>query len=247
MELSEKNNKEDSFLPRDFLLPKKLDIESSLFEIKKENICKIMGMSEPVIDKYVCDLIEHYISECKSIVAPVAAYSIFKNPHFNSDKRTFVLEQESFDAEKIVYAAFKNSIYLAAFVCTCGNGIENLSKKLMKNGNSLEGYIVDLIGSEVAEEIANYVHRLIAEIANEFHFKVTNRYSPGYCNWPVSDQSRLFNLMKGNTCNIQLTSTSLMVPLKSVSGMIGIGPNVKLAAYKCNICADEKCILRKLN
>jgi hypothetical protein len=240
------NNIEETNLPDHFFLPKKTDVDIDLLNVKKEEIFRIMGVSEPVMDKYVNDLIEHYITECKSLLVPSAGYSIFKNPEFSPDKHTLILDQTTFNLERMVQNAFKNSSLMAVFVCTCGDKIEKLSKQLMKSGNSLEGYIVDLIGSEFAEEVAGYVHREIENCFKEFNFNVTNRYSPGYCNWPVSDQKNLFSLLKGNTSDIHLTPSSLMVPLKSVSGMIGIGSNVKLAAYKCKLCADKKCILRKI-
>jgi hypothetical protein len=243
----EENNIEELELPNHFFLSKKLDVDPTLLEVKKEDIFRIMGVSEPVIDKYVYELIEKYIIECKSIVTPEVAYTIIKNPRFSSDKRTLILDQVNFNVERMVYSALKNSSNMAVFISTCGSKVEQLSKQLMKNGNSLEGYIVDLIGSEIAELIANYAHETIAKQAGEFQLNVTNRYSPGYCNWPVSDQKKLFSLLKNNTCGIQLTPTSLMIPLKSVSGMIGIGRNVKITAYKCKLCSDENCILRKIN
>ena len=241
------NNIEEQNIPGHFFLPQKLVVDPASLNVKKDDILRIMGKTEPVIDKYVGDLIEHYIRECKSIITPLACYSIFENPKFAPDKHSLILNHVSFDLERIVYSALKNSSYIAVFVSTCGEKIELLSKQLMKSCNSLESYIVNLIGSDFAEEVANYAHQEIAKKVNEFHINVTNRYSPGYCNWLVSEQKKLFPLLKGNTCGIQLTPSSLMIPLKSVSGIIGIGINVKKVAYKCKLCSDEKCILRKLS
>jgi len=66
--------------------------------------------------------------------------------------------------------------------------------------------------------------------------KITNRYSPGYCGWVTSEQHKLFALLPKDICSIRLTESSLMLPIKSVSGFIGIGPNVRFNPYTCQLC-----------
>ena len=74
---------------------------------------------------------------------------------------------------------------------------------------------------------------------------ITNRYSPGYCGWDVSEQQKLFFLLPENCCGIRLTDSSLMLPIKSVSGVIGVGKTVRKTAYKCAVCDKEDCYLRR--
>jgi hypothetical protein len=56
---------------------------------------------------------------------------------------------------------------------------------------------------------------------------VVVRFIPGYCNWLLSDQQKLFELIGGNNCGVKLTESSLMILIKSVSGVIGVGAEVK--------------------
>jgi len=74
--------------------------------------------------------------------------------------------------------------------------------------------------------------------------KITNRFSPGYCGWDVAEQHKLFTFFKDNFCGITLTDSALMNPVKSVSGVIGIGSNVRFSEYKCKLCGDKNCIYR---
>ncbi|MHB8579979.1 MAG: vitamin B12 dependent-methionine synthase activation domain-containing protein [Ignavibacteriaceae bacterium] len=74
--------------------------------------------------------------------------------------------------------------------------------------------------------------------------KITNRYSPGYCNWNVSEQHLFFSLLPQNFCGITLTESSLMLPVKSISGIIGIGSNVKYSKYFCDKCGVKDCTYR---
>jgi hypothetical protein len=50
------------------------------------------------------------------------------------------------------------------------------------------------------------------------------RYSPGYCGWHISGQRKLFDFLKPETIGISLRESHLMEPLKSVSGVVIVGP-----------------------
>ena len=49
----------------------------------------------------------------------------------------------------------------------------------------------------------------------------------------------------GETCGVSLTESSLMVPIKSVSGIIGLGPQVRHLDYTCGLCDFKQCYKRK--
>ena len=73
----------------------------------------------------------------------------------------------------------------------------------------------------------------------------TNRFSPGYCGWHVSQQQLLFPLFQGHTCGVRLTDSSLMLPIKSVSGIVGLGSQVSRQPYTCTLCNFPQCFRRK--
>ncbi|MFN2335640.1 MAG: hypothetical protein ABR560_01615, partial [Bacteroidales bacterium] len=55
---------------------------------------------------------------------------------------------------------------------------------------------------------------------------------------------KLFSFFKDNFCAITLTDSALMNPVKSVSGLIGIGRDVRYTSYQCHICDNKNCIYR---
>lgn len=79
----------------------------------------------------------------------------------------------------------------------------------------------------------------------QYGLNITDRYSPGYCGWNVDEQQKLFSLFPDKFCGVTLTPHSLMQPVKSVSGIIGIGPEVSRKGYTCNVCDMANCIYRK--
>jgi hypothetical protein len=110
----------------------------------------------------------------------------------------------------------------------------------------LKGYIYDVIGSEIVEATADLMQADLERNMLTKGKKITNRYSPGYCGWNVAEQHNIFKLLPENFCDIKLTPSALMDPVKSVSGIIGIGENVKSNPYSCRMCDMEDCLYRRV-
>ena len=135
-------------------------------------------------------------------------------------------------------------IIAALFLCTAGPEIGEWSKKLMSEGETLKGYIIDVVGSEIVESAMDSIQNSLEEDMKHQGLYITNRYSPGYCGWNVSEQQKLFTFFPDDFCSVKLSDTSLMYPIKSVSGIIGIGKEVKKNNFPCKLCDDKNCIYR---
>jgi hypothetical protein len=149
-----------------------------------------------------------------------------------------------FHPTKAVANQVKASDRLAFFMITAGEGITTWSQKELAQGDPMAGYIIDLLGSEIVAAALDKMAEDMAEKMSLKGFKITNRYSPGDCGWPVTDQHLLFSLFPENFCGISLSESSLMHPIKSVSGMIGIGKHVRKTAFACDLCEMESCVYR---
>jgi cobalamin-dependent methionine synthase I len=145
-----------------------------------------------------------------------------------------------------VQGYIRGASHLALFVCTAGQLFSRLAEQYNKNGAYLEAFIVDAIGSLTVENAMNKIQVQLEIVANANGKQITNRYSPGYCNWALSNQRELFEYMINVPVNVTLTDSCLMLPIKSVSGIIGIGETVKKREYACQICKNKDCIYRKL-
>jgi len=138
----------------------------------------------------------------------------------------------------------RNSEYYAFFIATAGPGPEELARDFLEQGSYLEGYLCDLIASVLAEGVAEQVHQAIRSHADSQDIKITNRYSPGYCSWDVAEQHILFALFGEQTCGVELSESALMTPVKSVSGVVGMGREVKFRDYTCELCNKTDCVYR---
>ena len=135
---------------------------------------------------------------------------------------------------------------MAVFVCTAGQGFSEYAKRYQQEGEYLKSYLADALGSVVAERSMDFVQAQLEQSARQEGLAITNRYSPGYCNWPVDDQRKLFSLLPSGVCGISLTASCLMTPIKSVSGIIGIGRQARKSDYGCDICNNRTCIYRRV-
>ena len=156
-----------------------------------------------------------------------------------------VREQPSFDMGEIILRQLRGSEAYALFVCTSGTAFEAYQQHLKEQGDMLRVFIADALGSVIAEKCADQMEATLQENIDKLGWHHTNRFSPGYCGWHVSQQQLLFPLFEGHTCGVQLTDSSLMVPIKSVSGIIGIGKKVRKLDYTCGLCDFQQCYKRK--
>ena len=147
---------------------------------------------------------------------------------------------------KTIKKEIMGSALIAFFICTAGARICAKAKELMGGEDAALGYLYDMAGSFIAEAAADYMQQILARELTASGQKITNRYSPGYCQWPVSGQQALFSFFQGRTCGVTLTPSSLMVPAKSVSGLIGIGKDVHYREYQCDLCSMKNCTYRKV-
>ncbi len=150
-----------------------------------------------------------------------------------------------FNTGSIIAHHLRDATSLAVFVSTIGNGMELWSKELLQEQHDpLTSYLVDRTASLLAERTADIVHKKILESFKEKNFHGTQRFSPGYCGWDVSDQKKLFSLLPAKFCGVSINESSLMVPIKSVSGIVGGGKNIVWEDYFCDVCQKEDCLQR---
>lgn len=194
-------------------------------------------------DRFMFSLIEKVFKEIEMIADIRAEYRIFSNIGVDEEDKSVYIGEVRFNIGKIIYPQVKNSDYLALFLCTAG---KEISRRIaaIKNNDMLLAYIYDAIGSEIVERAADILQEEMQNEAISRRMNITNRYSPGYCQWSVAEQHKLFSFFPYNFCGISLTSSSLMNPVKSVSGIIGMGSKVKRNPYNCRMCDIDDCIYR---
>ncbi|MFA7418278.1 MAG: vitamin B12 dependent-methionine synthase activation domain-containing protein [Melioribacteraceae bacterium] len=214
--------------------------------VREEEIELLLGYSDNQTPEHFKDLIHEAIEESKSLVEIKAGYRIVDVQSMKNDLTGLTIGGNYFNLQKIVTGVLKKSEQIALFSLTIGHALERKSKELLSSGDLVTGYIFDAVASITAEACADALHEHIKVKMLLKNQKVTNRYSPGYCNWKVNEQHLLFSLLPKNFCGIELTNSALMLPIKSVSGIIGVGEKVRYSEYNCNGCSIKDCTYRTI-
>jgi hypothetical protein len=225
--------------------PTLYNLELKDLNLNRKNIFKYLGYPGDNIPDPYPDILEEMLVVAEQKSSIQAGFVLFDNISISKKKRQISLNGIDFDTGIIITSAMDDIKSAVLFVGTAGPEIENYSKQLMKEGQLVEGYIMDVIGSEVVETALDYCQDIIESELKNKGLNITNRYSPGYCGWHVSEQHKLFSLLPENFCNIKLKESALMIPIKSVSGIIGIGKDIIKQDYACDICDQENCVYRK--
>jgi len=99
---------------------------------------------------------------------------------------------------------------------------------------------LDGLGAAAVETLAIAACRHLSEVAVGEGMDTTIPLSPGMIGWPVEvGQREIFALLDTDKLGLRLTSSSLMVPRKSLSMVVGLGPGVMKAAKTCTYCAMQ--------
>lgn len=211
-----------------------------------DELARYLHMEEDTEHPAYCYMKERLAELMSSDLEAAGGYAIGAIEGLDLQGGTLTVEGTTFEVGAQVCGYLKEATEAALFLCTAGALFSDEAHALNAQGEFLEAYIIDAIGSLTVERAMDKIHKALELEQAARGMKITNRYSPGYCNWPLKDQRPLFAFVGENPTGIALSESCLMHPIKSVSGVIGIGAKARRRAYGCVICQNKTCIYRRL-
>ncbi|MDR1791529.1 MAG: hypothetical protein LBR20_07790 [Propionibacteriaceae bacterium] len=199
-----------------------------------------MGIRHAKVDEQTAALTAEYLEQFSAWVRPRYSYRIVDG---EVDGDAVVLASGTrFQVGEVLARLLRGSRQFAVFAATAGQPFQDFQDTLKLEGDIFKDYVADAIGSCIAEAAGDVMEKDVA--AQVPGWRHTNRVSPGYCGWPLLEQKALFAELD-DQLGISLSDVCLMRPIKSISGMIGIGPDVLERQYGCGYCTIENCYRRK--
>jgi hypothetical protein len=214
-------------------------------EVSTDIIEKFMGYEPGNSPEPIPQLIGEVLGVAHDYCDIKGGYVIHDSINISKEEKIITINGVEFEVKKIITNQLRKMDNVALFACTAGEGIGAYSKELMHEGDFVKGYIADVVGSEIVESAMDKIQNELEKKMSDKGLFITDRYSPGYCGWSVGEQHKLFSFFPENFCGIKLSPSSLMEPIKSVSGIIGIGTDVRRKGYVCNYCDLVNCIYRE--
>ena len=213
---------------------------------EKEVVFKEFGI--PKID-LVSEKIQQLYSEAIKIFRetskPIVIYSEILKEEFEN-----IFNGEGNNSvETPVEQIFPKADNLILFALTMGKEVSEKIETLFKENDFALGSMLDNIASLSADNAVKELEKFTTE-NTEAHRKnfLTLAYSPGYCGWNISGQKKLFDYLHPEKIGITLNDSFLMIPLKSVSGVLISGER-GIHKFKnnfdfCSLCRTKSCLER---
>jgi len=215
-------------------------IPFSSLNITFEDVYEAMGYNGNVPEQEIVSRVKDLLKKASLIVEPLYTYKRVEGKFIENG---IVIENVILGVGPIISKSLKQSTQFALFVATGGETFETWNIEIKGKNELVDIFIADSIGTCIAEKAGEFIEiQLEKEIGILKH---TNRFSPGYCGWNLIEQRELFSLLPNEVCGISISESCLMHPIKSISGIIGIGEKVKEKVYSCQICTKKDCFRRK--
>ena len=214
-----------------------------------ENVLKSQGIPPGTeVPEKILDLVEQSLDIFAELCEPTGIISDVSTSQFRNIYNGAGKNEPMTPVAKI----FPLADHLALFAITVGSAVSNQISELFEANEFALASMLDTTASEATELAGHaaeqaYFEQLIesGHISRESYIM---RYSPGYCGWHISGQRKLFDYLDPEEIGIRLTNSFMMEPIKSISGVMLVGPAkihmFDIAYSFCDQCMDRGCRAR---
>jgi hypothetical protein len=212
--------------------------------IENDKLAKLLGgQKKKSLPKSIVKKVQAAREKLNRLMKPSLHYRIVKPSVM--DKAVVQLDETvEFTSAKLA-KTLKNAEKIVCFVGTIGAGVENEINSLLGKQKLADAYILDAMASVAVENMIDRFQDLMENRYSAEDRTVTLRFSPGYCDWPVTQQKKLFNIFESRQLKVELLDSCLMKPRKSISGVFGITPQKCTSYNPCRDCPIRNCDSRR--
>lgn len=209
---------------------------------------KIEGNSD------ILQTIQEEIRHCRLLMAPQCTIEKIDIRAVGKDSVTLdngVIFEGGFIAEKLARCSSG-----AITVCTLGPAIDNYIDGCFEHGDYLRGITADMIAVEALGVLGRKLWNVLVDEVKPSGFGITSRLSPGDnppeesspdTGWALSEQTKLFQCLRGSNTGITLLDSCMMKPVKSASAVYGFGEGISITRFGhvCGECSLKDCAYRQ--
>jgi hypothetical protein len=183
--------------------------------------------------------VEAVIEESYRLIDPKAMYKTVKISEIKGNR--LVLEGGSVFESELLAEKLKCTSEIAVYVATIGPALERRATELGPKELS-KSFIMDCIGTYALRQVPDIIQRDFQPDGGER----LSKFSPGDTPyWDIRQQKVLFNVLGAeeveDLTGVSLNESYLMIPRKSVSGLMG---DTREQFQECQIC-KRRCEYRR--
>ncbi len=207
-------------------------------KVNNAEVLRYLGYGKNKADENVLALIEKCKTEMLDCCSFKACYDTFE-VSFDEDKLIFGnIETNSQSLKKNL----KGCESVIIFVATIGIPTDRIIKKYSMTSPA-NAVVAQAVGTVMIEEWCDI---LVDRLKEDKRF-LRPRFSPGYGDFSIEYQKNIFEALDcPRKIGVSLTDSFMMIPSKSVSGVIGVS-EIDSNCHKsgCEECSKTGCIYRR--
>lgn len=147
--------------------------------------------------------------------------------------------------DQFVEAQADSAIVVAV---SAGKECEEKARQLWQESKPDEYFFMEMFGSAVVEHLVTVANGRICAWADGNKMAALPHYSPGYSGWDVSDQIKLWDLMRKNTSHaleekLEVMDSGMLRPKKSLLAIVGVTRDLEKARRLTKLIPCENCSL----
>ncbi|PYT10828.1 MAG: hypothetical protein DMF51_17365 [Acidobacteria bacterium] len=189
-------------------------------QVSRPMVLLRLGYRRPAqVPEKVARLIDEIMEKGRGLLAPRSVYGLFDA--ITPEPGLSLIGGTLRSASQSLHDRLAGCRRAVLFAATVGPEVETWARDLMENGEMTRGLLADAFASSAAIALGLEMETIAArDLAGE-KLVPTKRYAPGYGDWSLADQAPLCALLDTGRIGITLTEDFLMLPAKSISGVIG--------------------------
>ena len=201
-----------------------------------EDVRKGQGIAPERARSALITSAQEVIDEASDLLDLGAVYDVLSVKDFHH--KTIELEDGATFEGPLPARALAGSEKVALAVCTIGPALEERMKQLFAE-DPMRAMALDGAGVAALRKVSDAVIADVRQMAEEYTWGSGMRAQPGQEGWPIQQQKVLFQHLPAEQIGVRLTDSYLMIPQKSVSFVIGMGPDMRPDAVACDFCSKR--------
>jgi hypothetical protein len=205
--------------------------------LDKATVVARLGYRDRKPPEMVIRYIDEQVENALKLIRPVYSFQVRQIESVLSPD--FKLEGNLYFSSKTVSYVLDDCREVAVYLATVGIEMDKEITRLFSEKQTMAGTILDTIGSIAIVQTLNQLRTDVRLAAEKRGLQSTRHYAPGYCDWDISQQRILFPVTEYSKLGVQLNEACMMIPRKSVSGVIGIGNIDKNKKTPCGLFCQK--------
>ncbi|MEA3342359.1 MAG: hypothetical protein U9R15_20530 [Chloroflexota bacterium] len=209
------------------------------FSLEVEHVLRGQGVDPSRARPKLFATARDVLDEARSLLVPAALYTVLSVREFEHQR--VILDGGAVFEGPLVARALAGATEIALAVCTVGPALDERVSALFAD-DPVRAMALDGAGIGAVGGIARLTGERIREEAEARSLRIGMRAEPGQEGWSIWQQRVLFGLLPTQEISVQLTDSCLMLPRKSISFAVGLGPQMRPDAVTCDFCSKrERC------